>query len=126
MQAHQMTPARACVTMHPTDEFAAHAGAVNCLKIGRKSSGVLVTGGDDRKVNVWAIGKPNAILVRGAAHCMAGSHASTAFPGLVHSTPSCNFPLPTRTGKVSGHTATALDYPVEPVGTHDSSAVCQF
>lgn len=44
------------------DEFAAHEGGVNCLKIGRKSSGVLVTGGDDRKVNVWAIGKPSAIL----------------------------------------------------------------
>ena len=51
------------------DEFAAHSGAVNCLKIGRKSSGVLVTGGDDRKVNVWAIGKPNAILV--GASCEA-------------------------------------------------------
>ncbi len=44
-------------------EFAAHAAAVNCLRIGRKSSGVLVTGGEDKKVNVWAIGKPSAILV---------------------------------------------------------------
>ena len=43
-------------------EFTAHASSVNCLKIGRKSSGVLVTGGDDKKVNIWAIGKPNAIL----------------------------------------------------------------
>jgi len=41
----------------------AHASAVNCLKIGRKSSRVLVTGGEDHKVNLWAIGKPNAILV---------------------------------------------------------------
>ncbi|PNX72508.1 katanin p80 WD40 repeat-containing subunit B1, partial [Trifolium pratense] len=39
-----------------------HASAVNCLKIGRKSSRVLVTGGEDHKVNLWAIGKPNAIL----------------------------------------------------------------
>uniref|UniRef100_A0A6N2LEJ7 Katanin p80 WD40 repeat-containing subunit B1 homolog n=1 Tax=Salix viminalis TaxID=40686 RepID=A0A6N2LEJ7_SALVM len=31
-------------------------------KIGRKSSRVLVTGGEDHKVNLWAIGKPNAIL----------------------------------------------------------------
>ncbi|KAM7271866.1 hypothetical protein ACFE04_031080 [Oxalis oulophora] len=30
--------------------------------IGRKSSRVLVTGGEDHKVNLWAIGKPNAIL----------------------------------------------------------------
>lgn len=36
---------------------------MNCLKIGRKSSRVLVTGGEDHKVNLWAIGKPNAILV---------------------------------------------------------------
>ena len=43
-------------------EFPAHSANVNCLRIGRKSSQVLVTGGDDKKVNVWAIGKPNAIL----------------------------------------------------------------
>ncbi|XP_073112660.1 katanin p80 WD40 repeat-containing subunit B1 homolog KTN80.3 isoform X2 [Elaeis guineensis] len=43
-------------------EFVAHASNVNCLKIGRKTSRVLVTGGEDRKVNLWAIGKPNAIL----------------------------------------------------------------
>lgn len=45
-------------------EFAAHTSNVNCLKIGRKSAGVLVTGGEDKKVNVWAIGKPTAVLVR--------------------------------------------------------------
>ncbi|KAJ6323336.1 hypothetical protein OIU77_013036 [Salix suchowensis] len=43
-------------------EFVAHSSSVNCLKIGRKSSRVLVTGGEDYKVNLWAIGKPNAIL----------------------------------------------------------------
>ncbi|CAI9097114.1 OLC1v1033442C1 [Oldenlandia corymbosa var. corymbosa] len=43
-------------------EFVAHSESVNCLKIGRKSSRVLVTGGEDHKVNLWAIGKPNAIL----------------------------------------------------------------
>lgn len=47
----------------PSEEFVAHSAAVNCLKIGRKSSRVLVTGGEDHKVNLWAIGKPNAILV---------------------------------------------------------------
>ena len=35
---------------------------MNCLKIGRKSSGVMVTGGEDRRVNLFAIGKPGAIL----------------------------------------------------------------
>ncbi|TMW98488.1 hypothetical protein EJD97_003963 [Solanum chilense] len=43
-------------------EFVAHSLSVNCLKIGRKSSRVLLTGGEDHKVNLWAIGKPNAIL----------------------------------------------------------------
>ncbi|VVB13708.1 unnamed protein product [Arabis nemorensis] len=43
-------------------EFVAHSAAVNCLKIGRKTSRVLVTGGEDHKVNLWAIGKPNATL----------------------------------------------------------------
>lgn len=45
------------------EEFVAHSSNVNCLKIGRKTSRVLVTGGDDHKVNLWAIGKPNSILV---------------------------------------------------------------
>jgi katanin p80 WD40 repeat-containing subunit B1 len=45
------------------EEFVAHTSNVNCLKIGKKSSRVLVTGGEDHKVNMWAIGKPNAILV---------------------------------------------------------------
>ncbi|AQK47262.1 Katanin p80 WD40 repeat-containing subunit B1-like protein [Zea mays] len=44
------------------EEFVAHASNVNCLKIGRKTSRVLVTGGEDHKVNLWAIGKPNSIL----------------------------------------------------------------
>jgi len=40
----------------------AHSDQVNCLQIGRKSVQVLVTGGDDAIVNVWAIGKPNPII----------------------------------------------------------------
>ncbi|GAA0160989.1 hypothetical protein LIER_17414 [Lithospermum erythrorhizon] len=43
-------------------EFVAHSLSVNCLKIGRKSSRILVTGGEDHKVNLWSIGKPNALL----------------------------------------------------------------
>ncbi|KAF5821052.1 hypothetical protein HanXRQr2_Chr01g0009261 [Helianthus annuus] len=42
--------------------FVAHASTVNCSKIGIKYSRVLVTVGEDHKVNLWAIGKPNAIL----------------------------------------------------------------
>ncbi|RRT73473.1 hypothetical protein B296_00001183, partial [Ensete ventricosum] len=44
------------------EEFVAHSSNVNSLKIGRRTSRVLVTGGEDHKVNLWAIGKPNAIL----------------------------------------------------------------
>lgn len=64
------------------EEFVAHSSNVNCLKIGKKSSRVLVTGGEDHKVNMWAIGKPNAILVRCCNLNSApggGSHLGTCF-----------------------------------------------
>ncbi|XP_045595443.1 katanin p80 WD40 repeat-containing subunit B1-like isoform X2 [Procambarus clarkii] len=44
------------------EEFVAHGANVNCLALGHKSGRVLVTGGDDKKVNLWAVGKPNCIL----------------------------------------------------------------
>lgn len=43
-------------------EFVAHGSSVNCLALGRKSGRVLVTGGEDKKVNLWAVGKPNCIM----------------------------------------------------------------
>jgi len=43
-------------------EFVAHGANVNCLALGHKSGRVLVTGGDDKKVNLWAVGKPNCIM----------------------------------------------------------------
>jgi len=46
-----------------SDEFAAHVGNVNCVALGHKSGRVMVSGGDDKKVNMWAIGKPTCILV---------------------------------------------------------------
>ena len=46
-----------------SEEFVAHGHNVNCLALGPASGHVLVTGGDDRKVNMWALGKPNVILV---------------------------------------------------------------
>eukprot|EP00698_Gefionella_okellyi_P007214 TRINITY_DN1752_c0_g1_i1.p1 TRINITY_DN1752_c0_g1~~TRINITY_DN1752_c0_g1_i1.p1 ORF type:complete len:641 (+),score=156.10 TRINITY_DN1752_c0_g1_i1:23-1945(+) len=51
-------------------EFVAHSGNVCCLKLGRKSGQLLVTGGEDKKVNIWQIGKPHAI------HSLTG-HQST-------------------------------------------------
>ena len=51
---------------HPTQKiasFAAHEKATHCLKIGSKSARIMVTGGEDKKVNLWAIGKPTSILV---------------------------------------------------------------
>lgn len=46
-----------------SEEFNAHESNVNCLALGQISGRVLVTGGDDKKVNLWAIGTPNYVLV---------------------------------------------------------------
>ena len=62
--AAHATMATATKRLEKVSEFVAHGSAVNCLQIGRKSGSVMVTGGDDKKVNVWAIGKANAIMVR--------------------------------------------------------------
>ncbi|XWS15690.1 hypothetical protein CRYUN_Cryun34aG0023400 [Craigia yunnanensis] len=43
-------------------EFVAHTANVNCLSMGKKTCRLLITGGDDHKVNVWAIGKPTSLL----------------------------------------------------------------
>ncbi|KAK9869417.1 hypothetical protein WA026_003172, partial [Henosepilachna vigintioctopunctata] len=43
-------------------DFVAHEANVNCLSLGHKSGRVMVTGGDDRKVNLWAIGKSSCFM----------------------------------------------------------------
>ncbi|XP_078436767.1 katanin p80 WD40 repeat-containing subunit B1 homolog KTN80.3-like [Wolffia australiana] len=43
-------------------EFVAHESDVNCLNIGKKSSRSFLTGGVDRKVNLWSIGQPAPVL----------------------------------------------------------------
>ncbi|KAM7541772.1 hypothetical protein Aperf_G00000016518 [Anoplocephala perfoliata] len=44
-------------------EFVAHTpGAVTTLTLGRKSARVMATGGDDRRVKLWAVGKPTCIM----------------------------------------------------------------
>ncbi|CAN8311979.1 unnamed protein product [Cochlearia groenlandica] len=42
-------------------EFLAHSANVNCLSIGKKTSKLLITGGDDYKVNLWSIDKPTSL-----------------------------------------------------------------
>lgn len=43
-------------------EFTAHGADVKCVGLGHKSGRVMVTGGDDRKVNLWSVGKPHCIM----------------------------------------------------------------
>ncbi|KAK9092391.1 hypothetical protein Syun_027302 [Stephania yunnanensis] len=43
-------------------EFVAHAASVSCLTIGRKSRRLVLTGGEDHRVNLWAVGKPTSLL----------------------------------------------------------------
>ena len=52
------------VVVHVIEEFVAHTDTVNCVTIGRKSGRVIATGGDDRVVNIWAVGQPNMLMVR--------------------------------------------------------------
>jgi len=52
------------VSFQNAEEFVAHGSNVSCLSLGPSSGRVMVTGGEDRKVNMWAVGKPNVILVR--------------------------------------------------------------
>ncbi|BFZ13005.1 hypothetical protein BsWGS_16044 [Bradybaena similaris] len=43
-------------------DFVAHAADVRCLGLGHRSGRVMVTGGDDNKVNLWSVGKPHSIM----------------------------------------------------------------
>lgn len=40
------------------EQLTAHSSDVKCLRIGKKSCRVFATGGEDRRVNIWSIGKP--------------------------------------------------------------------
>ncbi|CAM9719046.1 unnamed protein product [Ectocarpus sp. 12 AP-2014] len=42
-------------------EFVAHVGKTNCVAVGPRSGQVLATGGDDKRVNVWRIGRASSI-----------------------------------------------------------------
>ena len=66
-------------------EFLAHEGDVTCLYIGRKSAGVLVTGGDDKKVSRW-----------GRSHDAKASHATCclSYQGRRHPSHVAASPVP--------------------------------
>lgn len=48
--------------MHKLQSLDAHIGKTNCVHIGRNTGALLVTGGDDALVNVWAVGRPGVIF----------------------------------------------------------------
>ncbi|KAM7506116.1 hypothetical protein LguiB_005020 [Lonicera macranthoides] len=50
------------LTEMDVEEFAAHSGSVNCLRIGKKACRQFITGGDDKKVNLWSIGNPTPLM----------------------------------------------------------------
>jgi len=45
-------------------EFVAHASNVNAVALTPYRGRMLATGGEDRKIAIWAIGKTQPILVR--------------------------------------------------------------
>ena len=45
------------------DEFVAHGSNVNAVAITPYKGRLLATGGEDRKIAIWAIGKSQPILV---------------------------------------------------------------
>uniref|UniRef100_A0A3Q3JWV5 Katanin p80 WD40 repeat-containing subunit B1 n=1 Tax=Monopterus albus TaxID=43700 RepID=A0A3Q3JWV5_MONAL len=42
--------------------FEAHSSSVCCLAVGKSSGRLLATGGEDCRVNIWAVSKPNCIM----------------------------------------------------------------
>lgn len=47
----------------PAEEFEAHSSSVSCLALGKSSGRLLATGGEDCRVNLWAVSKANCIMV---------------------------------------------------------------
>ena len=51
-----------CRPLRLTDLYAHSSSPVNCVSLGRKSSAVMATGGDDCLVNCWKIGRSTPLL----------------------------------------------------------------
>ncbi len=47
-----------------SEEIVAHSSNVSSLVLGKSSGRLLATGGEDCRVNIWAISKPNCIMVK--------------------------------------------------------------
>uniref|UniRef100_A0A3Q2X792 Katanin p80 WD40 repeat-containing subunit B1 n=1 Tax=Haplochromis burtoni TaxID=8153 RepID=A0A3Q2X792_HAPBU len=43
-------------------EFEAHSSSISCLALGKSSGRLLATGGEDCRVNIWAVSKANCIM----------------------------------------------------------------
>lgn len=43
-------------------EFYAHSAPINAVSVGRQSAHVVASGGDDMRVNIWRLGKPQPIM----------------------------------------------------------------
>lgn len=46
------------------EEIMAHSSNVSSVVLGKGSGRMLATGGDDCRVNIWSVSKPNCIMVR--------------------------------------------------------------
>uniref|UniRef100_A0A667XBI0 Katanin p80 WD40 repeat-containing subunit B1 n=1 Tax=Myripristis murdjan TaxID=586833 RepID=A0A667XBI0_9TELE len=57
-----MAAASTTKTSWRLQEFVAHSSNVSCVALGKTSGRLLATGGEDCKVNIWAVSKPNCIM----------------------------------------------------------------
>lgn len=69
--------------VYKLQEFVAHGSRVNCVHISRNTGSLVATGGDDTRVNLWALGKPHALVVR-TPPSAAASGGAMPFPRVCH------------------------------------------
>lgn len=77
-----------------SEEFEAHSRTVSCLSLGKNSGRLLATGGEDCRVNIWAVSKANCVMVRPgtsgtrthqvrSAHQQAGGLSESRYQNMV-------------------------------------------
>lgn len=107
IDVRRCVPAGCCCDR--AEEFYAHDGPINCVSLGRQSCSVFVSGGDDKIVKVWKIGRPTPIMVehthrhmhgkRREEEARDGAHRATS-GSVAHSLPVCVTPQ-----SLDGHTS---------------------